>query len=458
MPLERSEQLTAISFGDFTGGMNTAQPGTQIAENEAQLIENYEFDYNRLRTRGGLSAPLVILEDDEIESFYWDEVTGCCLIFGSTPAIEENRAKVYFVDFSNEVKEVGILAGRSRPVCCKFGGDIFIASGGHLQVYDYETLTTIEGSYLCDSVTERSGCILTTHQGDDNIQYSSVGDAKSEEAWIDISNDDSSAKFLEVGYKDDGDIITLKAMAGDLLVFKSNGRIYAVSGEYPSWSVQQIGEHSNAESVQKSIEIVGSNIAFITKDGIRTVDTVQTYGNFTVNELGYKINKSLSEKIYKPMCWNLISKRQLVIAPDFMERSRLFVYQYNMGAGYILTFPEPISDMAESSNGVIVAIGNRLHRWSFEETTDTGAPIKTRLVTRKLQTAVKFFTRKYDVNISGEKDGAVLISCGKQSWVHRLNDKRRVKHLYDTLDTLELELTSASPHEITGIALYTMVK
>lgn len=458
MPLERSEQLTAISFGDFTGGMNTAQPGTQIAENEAQLIENYEFDYNRLRTRGGLSAPLVILEDDEIESFYWDDVTGCCLIFGSTPAIEENRAKVYFVDFSNEVKEVGTLAGRSRPVCCKFGGDVFIASGGHLQVYDFENLTTIEGSYLCDNVFVRLGRVVTTHQGDDNLYYSSVGDAKSEQAWEDISNDDSSSKFVEIGYKDDGDIIACKAMSGDLLVFKSNGHIYSLSGEYPSWVQSQIGEKSRAEATQKSIEVVGSSVAFITQDGIRSIEAVLSYGNFSPNELGYKINKSLSEKIYKPMCWNLISKRQLVIAPDFMERSRLFVYQYNMGAGYILTFPEPISDMAESSNGVIVAIGNRLHRWSFEETTDNGAPIKTRLVTRKLQTAVKFFTRKYDVNISGEKDGAVLISCGKQSWVHRLNDKRRVKHLYDTLDTLELELTSASPHEITGIALYTMVK
>lgn len=70
MPIERSEQLTTISFGDFTGGMNTAQPGSQIAENEAQLIENYEYDYNRLRTRGGLSAPLITLEGDEIESFF----------------------------------------------------------------------------------------------------------------------------------------------------------------------------------------------------------------------------------------------------------------------------------------------------------------------------------------------------------------------------------------------------
>lgn len=458
MPIERSEQLTAISFSDFTGGMNTAQPGAQIAENEAQFIDNYEYDYNRLRTRGGLSAPLITLDGDEIESFFYDQMTDGYLIFGSTPAEDDSTAKIYFADVTAGVKEVGLLAGRERPVCCKFGGDIFIASGGKLQVYDYETLTVIEGSYLCDNVFVRLGRIVTTHQGDDNLYYSSVGDAKSELAWIDDSNEDSSSKYLEVGYKDDGDIISCKAMAGDLLVFKSNGNIYSVSGEFPSWVQSQIGEKAKVEPMQKSIEVVGSNIAFITKDGIRSIETVLSYGNFSPNEIGYKINKSISEVVYRPMCWNLISKRQLVIAPNFSERNKLFVYQYNMGASYLLTFPEPISDMADTSNGIAVAIGNRIHRWSFDETTDNGEKIKTRLITRKLQTAVKFFTRKYDINITGEKDGAVLLSCGKQSWVHKLNDKRRIKHLYDTLSEIELEVTSTSNHEITGIALYTMVK
>lgn len=458
MPIERSEQLTTISFGDFTGGMNTAQPGSQIAENEAQLIENYEYDYNRLRTRGGLSAPLITLEGDEIESFFYDQMTNGYLIFGKTPEVEKQTAKIYFADISSGVKDVGTLTGRSRPVCCKFGGDIFIASGGKLQVYDFETLKTIDGSYLCDNVFVRRGSVVTTHQGDDNLYYSSIGDAKSEQAWVDDSDDDSSSKFVEVGYKDDGDIIACKAMSGDLLVFKSNGNIYSVSGEYPSWVVTQIGENSRADATQKSIEIVGSNVVFITQGGIRGIESVLSYGNFSPSELGYKINKSLSESVYKPMCWNLISKRQLVIAPDFRARNRLFVYQYNMGAGYILTFPEAISDMADTTDGISVSISNRIHRWGFKEITDNGKPIKTRLITRKILSGVKFFTRKYDINITGEKDGAVLFSCGKQSWIYRLNDGRHIKHLYDTLTEIELELTSVSNHEITGIALHTMMK
>lgn len=304
MPIERSEQLTAINFSDYTGGMNTAQPPGQIAENEAQLIENYEYDYNRLRTRGGISAPLITVDGDEIESFFYDKMTDGYLIFGSTPAEEESTAKIYFADVTNGVKEVGVLTGRSRPVCCKFGGDIFIASGGKLQVYDYEALTTIDGSYLCDNVFERFGRLVTTHRGDDNEYYSSVGDAKSEQAWEDISGDDSSAKFLEVGYKDDGDIITCLPMANDIIVFKTNGNIYSVSGEYPSWTISLIGIESGAEDVCQSIVSVGSSIAFVTQAGIRSLDAVQVYGNFQPNEVGYKINKSLANVIYKPMCWN----------------------------------------------------------------------------------------------------------------------------------------------------------
>jgi len=71
MPIERSGQLTAISFSDFSGGINTALPDTKLAENEAAYIENYEYDYNRLRTRGGLSAPIISINEN-IKNFFYD--------------------------------------------------------------------------------------------------------------------------------------------------------------------------------------------------------------------------------------------------------------------------------------------------------------------------------------------------------------------------------------------------
>lgn len=455
MPIEREQQMTAYNFSDFSGGMNTAQPPEQIADNEAELIMNYEYDYNRLRTRGGTSAPLVSV-DDSIKSFYYDAATKAYLLFGA--GTDKVKGNIYLAYIGEPATLVGQLTGNERPVCCKFDGCIYIASGDKLQYYDYEQLFTVESSKLCDNVFERLGRLVTTHRGDDNLYYSATGDAKSKDAWTDNSKDDSSSKWLEVGYKDDGDIITCKPMANDLLVFKTNGRIYSVSGEYPAWNVSQVGEKSYAEDIQKSIEIVGDSVAFITRNGIRSVDTVQTYGNFTMNEIGYKFNKSLTANISNPMCWNAVSKRQLIIRPSSSNKKLLFIYQYNMMAGYELEFPFDIDDMAETSNGIIILSGNALYRWSFEYSTDNGQPIKTKLVTRRLTTAVAFYTRKYDIQIEGDVNGVVNLTAGKQSWKHLLKKPRRLKYLYDTLNSLQLTLSSESQHTITTIVLYTVVK
>lgn len=455
MPIEREQQMTAYSFSDFSGGMNTAQPPEQIADNEAELIMNYEYDYNRLRTRGGTSAPLVSV-NDSIESFYYDAVTEAYLLFSA--GTDKAKGNIYLAYIGEPATLVGQLTGNERPVCCKFDGCIYIASGDKLQYFDYEQLFTVESSKLCDNVFERLGRLVTTHRGDDNLYYSATGDAKSKDAWTDVSNVNSSSKWLEVGYKDDGDIITCKPMANDLLVFKTNGRIYSVSGEYPAWNVSQVGEKSYAEDIQKSIEIVGDSVAFITRNGIRSVDTVQTYGNFTMNEIGYKFNKSLTANISNPMCWNAVSKRQLIIRPSSSNKKLLFIYQYNMMAGYELEFPFDIDDMAETSNGIIILSGNALYRWSFEYSTDNGQPIKTKLVTRRLTTAVAFYTRKYDIQIEGDVSGVVNLTAGKQSWKHLLKKPRRLKYLYDTLNSLQLTLSSESQHTITTIVLYTVVK
>ena len=210
--------------------------------------------------------------------------------------------------------------------------------------------------------------------------------------------------------------------------------------------------------MQRSIEIVGNSVAFITANGIRSVDTVQTYGNFTMNEIGYKFNKLLTEVVYKPMCWNIVSKRQLVIIPDARNRQKVFIYQYNMDAGFELEFPFAVDDVAETSNGVILLSGNSLYRWSFDLKTDNGKPIETKLITRKVTTEVAFYTRKYNITIEGDAGGVVNLTAGKQSWKHHLKKSHKIKYLYDTLSELQLTLTSNSQHTITTIILYSVVK
>jgi len=158
------------------------------------------------------------------------------------------------------------------------------------------------------------------------------------------------------------------------------------------------------------------------------------------------------------MCWNVVSKRQLVILPDARNRQQVFIYQYNMGAGYILQFPFAIDDLAETSNGVIILSGNSLYRWSFDYADDNGTKISTKLVTRMLRTEVAYYTRKYNIYIDGEANGEIKFTAGKQSWTYKVSRPKHLKYLFDTLNSIQLTLTSDSQHSITTIVLYSVVK
>ena len=455
MPIERQAQDLSLVLSDFTGGMNTAASSYMLADNEAQLLENYEYDYNRLRTRGGLSAPIATCSDEtDVESGFYDFETGCFFLFGKTPTLETDTAKIYKTDLTTTTY-LGKLTGRERPVCCKYDSKVFIASGDHYQVYDYVAgLSTIANSFLTDNIFERFGRIATTKQGDDNQHYSSTGDATSAAAWTDDSNDDSTAKWLEVGYKDGGDIITTKPLANDLMVFKTNGKIYQISGEYPSWVCMVAGDNSDAQITKQSIEIVGDSITFMTKSGLKSLGTVSTYGNFTLNELGYKFNKSLSATVYKPLLWNIVRKRQLIIAPNYADRTVLYVYQYNMDAGMKLVFPAPVNDIFDTPDGPVILMGNKLYRWGFDYTSDNGTAITSKLTTKHFMSSNKFVLRNFDFSIVSSSEGTFKVTIGGKSFNYSLKSLRRTKPLYKDLKEFDVTFECSTPHLINRILLY----
>lgn len=455
MPIERQGQALSLVLSDFTGGINTAAAAYMLADNEAQLLENYEYDYNRLRTRGGLSAPIATCsEETDVESGFYDFETGCFFLFGKTPTLETDTAKIYKTDLTTTTY-LGKLTGRERPVCCKYDSKVFIASGDHYQVYDYVAgLSTIANSFLTDNIFERFGRIATTKQGDDNQHYSSTGDATSAAAWTDDSNDDSTAKWLEVGYKDGGDIVTTKPLANDLMVFKTNGKIYQISGEYPSWVCMVAGANSDVQATKKSIETVGDNIVFMTQSGLKSLGTVSTYGNFSMNEIGYKFNRSLSATVYKPILWNIVRKRQLIIAPNYADRKVLYVYQYNMDSGMKLVFPQPVNDIFDTPDGTVMLIGNSLYRWGFDYANDNGTAITSKVKTKKFMSSKKFIVRSFDFSLESAATGNFNVTIGDKTFAYPLNSTRRIRNLYADLKEFEVSFECASPHMINRILLY----
>ena len=443
MPLQRKEvngQLQAIEFSDFTGGINSSVAPQLLAPNEYQQIKNFEFDKNKLVTRGGLSAPLSIYEED-IKAIFYDESTNVMLVVLADESVYEDNLT------GDAPVLAGTLTGTLRPHFCRFDGKIFIASGGKLQYYDYSTheLTTIDASRLCDFVFERFGRLVVTHSGDDNLYYSAVGDPY-ETGWTEDTNDDSTSKWLEIGYKDDGDILTVMPISGDIAIFKTNGRIYSLSGEYPNWTVQMIGDHSDTITAD-GVSDLGSTIAFMTTTGLKSLEAVQVYGNFSVNtEFARKFNNSLtSGTVYNPRVYNMYRKRQLLIQPDTSTdegKKKLYCFQYDIGACLYFEFAIPVVDMQETTNGVVIATTRGLYRWSNSFDTDNGTAIDQLIETREFASSRRLFTRMIDVGIKGTpRLSPVYLRWADKKLRYLLGDRRNEKYVFSVCrqDTLKIE-------------------
>ena len=441
MPLQRRErngQLQAVEFSDFTGGINSSVAPQLLAPNEYLQIKNFEYDKNRLVTRGGLSEPLSTY-DKKIKAVFYDDSTNMFLVVLSD-------GKVYSDNLVDTPVLAGELTGEFQPHFCRFDGKIFIASGGKLQYFNYtgNTLTTVAASRLCDFVFERFGRLVTTHSGDDNLYYSAVGDPY-ETGWTENSNDDSSAKFVEIGYKDDGDIQTVLPISGDIAIFKTNGRIYSLSGEFPNWTVQMIGDHSDTITAD-GVSNLGSTIAFMTTSGLKSLEAVQVYGNFTINtEFARKFNKSLvSGTVYNPRMFNIYRKRQLLIQTDTSSeatKKKMYCYQYDIGSCVYFEFDLPITDMVDTQDDVIIASGKSLYRWSRESETDNGTPIAQLIETREFASSRRLFTRMIDVGIKGTYLSPVFLRWADKKVRYLLGDRRNEKYVFSVCrqDTLKIE-------------------
>lgn len=442
-----ANQLNVMMLADFTGGINTSVAPQFLADNEFQQMKNFEYDFNRLVTRGGLSAPLVIY-DEEIKSVFYDDSTREFLVVLKNGDIyEENLVDVH--------QKVGELSGYERPSFCRFGGEIYIASGDRLQYFSYtdHAVSTIESSYLCDHVFERFGRLVISRRGDDNLYYSAIGDAKSETAWTDDTNNDSSSKWIEIGYKDDGDILKVLPIGGDIAIFKTNGRIYTLSGEYPNWNLNLVGDNSDVYNAD-AISVLGSTIAFISRSGLKTLETVATYGNFTVNEIGRKFNKTLAESTYEPRVYNITRKRQLIIAPNLTESGKLFCYQYDLGAAMELEFALPIADMVDTQDDVLIASGTSLYRWSRDYEDDNGEPIQQELVTKEYTSSRQMFTTMIDVGFEGVLGGVVDMRWANKSIKYIIKKPRRVIRTFSVCRESSFRLSAINKMAIEYIKLY----
>jgi len=283
----------AVSFADFKGGFNCTSAQEMIESNELAQCLNMDVDTSSglLKVVDGNKNIFTPPAGTSIKSLIYDKINKIWLVV-------DISNKVYTINLTAEIPvlsaTIGTLTGALFPVYAAWESGVLIASGGHLQYYDGTALTTLSASpAVCTEVYIKSGRVLAndlTAGNESNIYWSATGD---ETTWSDDSNDDSTSKWLEVGYKDGGKIIAFVPMSADVLVIKNNKCVYRVTGEYPNWTVVEISRNVDC-SARLGYYPEGTSVYILGNGRMQYLDTSQFYGDIKAADVGTKVSTKLS--------------------------------------------------------------------------------------------------------------------------------------------------------------------
>ncbi len=181
------------------------------------------------------------------------------------------------------------------------------------------------GIYYVDIVHEKEyiPCLLTQNgrlcvpQGS-NLYFSGAGDFYN---WSWGSHID--ALFVEIGYKDGGSINYAVLVLDSIIIFKDNGSIYRLAGNYPEWNVTKLGEVDNITSRALNW---GSKIIFGSTEGIKQISATEYYGDFMLSDY----QNIMQDKNIIDI--SLCSSRNNII---FISNNYIFEYSIVLGSYYI---------------------------------------------------------------------------------------------------------------------------
>ncbi len=366
-----------IFYPSFDGGLNLSVPSESLARNELKEAVNVELSASTgaMTVRGGLFhhcqtgtvvegvAALPGKRGFLLRGFYKYSA-------GTWKELE----KIFTWNRLEEVN--GTLTVNSEISIAEWDGEYLVASGGKLQklkTRDSLTLETIESSpSICREVFVKSGRVGVVTDGN-TIIFSGVGDC---EQWTNDPNDDSTAQYLEVGYKDGMNIAAVVPLSRDLIVFKSpanepdKGTIFRITGDYPDWTVIEVA-HNIGTFSRKSVQAVGNDVYFATVSGLASLSAVTSYGEIQAQWPDRKVSAALTRILSADAeLWNIPVKQQLWLKAH-KGTKEIWVYDYRAGIWTTYEFPGEVKYADGSSDAVYLIIGTSIYELIDGKVTDT---------------------------------------------------------------------------------------
>ena len=377
MPVQsvKNRQTQLREYSDFRGGgLNLSASERFLSEKEIAGGKNFCYERNSGRLRTLEPLDLVLTASGTVTSLYWS------LNYGIIFAVGTSLYRI--VD--GAAQSIGTLSGTDLPVFCDWGEEddrrLYVASGGIIQWYDgteFKTQTPVAEDSSepsgdkwnsANDVLVREGRLLLARAGKDRLKFSGVGDPENWQAQDEGTGDDidvhtdADAQWLDVGYKEGGDIVKILPISRDLVIFRSDGSLYRLFSNYPDWTVIRVA--SQVEPVNRdAIASVGNDIMFLDKDrGIRKVSAIQEYDDLAVTEAeGQKVNAWLAAHFTSDArLWTLPDRGEIWVKPSALNDVLCWSERYKGWAR--IDLGTPVTAVCEADGVTYVALGAKIYK------------------------------------------------------------------------------------------------
>lgn len=381
-------------YHDFRGGLNTTDAVEMIAENELAIAENVEVFKGQLKTVAGTDT---VIHDEEKTFAYiiYDNINKVLLV-------TDNEQNVYRLN-NGELVSIGILTGNATLEYASWEKGVIIASGGKLQYYNGTNLTTLTNSHDgCYGVFIKSGRVWTYY--DDELHCSKVGD---EEDWEHDSNDESSAQWLQIGYKDGGKIVGVTSLSRDIIIFKDNHRAYHLAGDYPDWAVLEIGRQIDCKGYNNCVPLADS-VLLLGSNAVQVIATTDAYGDM--------LARNISDKVYKDVqAMGNIKVRLIPLLGQvwFINESYKFMFLDVATGGYFhRCYNSKVMDAVQTDFGIYVLKEHRVCVLNPSHLQDDGENLDWRFQGKTLLSLNQYLIKRVRV------DSTPLFTHNAEQWFY----------------------------------------
>ena len=368
---------------DFSGGLNTTSTVEGIAENQLADVLNMEVDHSTgcLKTVAGTKT---LLEAENVFAAAYDGINHVLLV-----VLEDRTVHATALDGAALGDSLGKLTGELYPVCAAWEDGLLLASGGKLQYYNGKTLVTLD-SPDAKSVYIRAGRVPITD--DANVRHSGVGD---ETNWTEDTNDASSSKWIEAGYKDGGKFVGMCNLSSDVLLIKDNRRVYRLSGEFPDWQIAEVSRNIECGG-RRSFCSIADNVLIFGGTELQAVQTTQDYGDMKTQNMATLVARELAKLPKDALVRYVPALSQVWLLGT---GGTVLVFDTTLNAWFKRQFNTDILDVLSIGENVLVVRKGGIAKLDESTFYDAGRPLSWRFVAQRLVSQHDYLLKRVQVSI-----------------------------------------------------------